>query len=428
MLLALATLGAKAQVEWTIWEGTIAGNNVSLTPQDFTNIAQDDILYIYASGTTDKGLAKQTGNWTWNEISSGWTLTNDGENYYYTLTAENVSTLTDSELKAFIVKNSNNSGTISKVTIRKKNSMIKTELSNTEVSFGNWANGYWSIDNSAALSKVVTGDYFYIPATRQTGKYTENSEEKDINYWQAQIYDGTNSSPTWKYSINSFSHDMWAQVQSSDVSNITSNKISANGQFYNCTGLYIYHPLPSFSIGSIGMATFSADVAVRVPDGIEAYRATLNGAKTAITLTKIDDGIIPANTGVIIKGTEGTVVEFTATTTENSVTSALSANVSATTLAAGDYVLYNNGGTAEFRKVTATQLAANKAYLPASALLSSPAPSLSISFDGMGNTTGISNVQKTVVEDNRIYNLNGQEVKNAGKGIFIKNGKKYIIK
>ena len=31
-------------------------------------------------------------------------------------------------------------------------------------------------------------------------------------------------------------------------------------------------------------------------------------------------------------------------------------------MTAGDYVLYNNSGTAEFRKVTATELAANKAY------------------------------------------------------------------
>ncbi len=89
----------------------------------------------------------------------------------------------------------------------------------------------------------------------------------------------------------------------------------------------------------------------------------------------------------------------------------------------------NDGATvAEFRKTSSGTLAANKAYLKISSSPASPAPSLSISFDGMGNTTGISNVQKTVVEDNRIYNLNGQEVKNAGKGIFIKNGKKYIIK
>ena len=43
------------------------------------------------------------------------------------------------------------------------------------------------------------------------------------------------------------------------------------------------------------------------------------------------------------------------------------------------------------------------------------------------------NAVKTVVEspateDDRIFNLSGQEVTNPGKGVYIRNGKKYIIK
>jgi hypothetical protein len=42
-------------------------------------------------------------------------------------------------------------------------------------------------------------------------------------------------------------------------------------------------------------------------------------------------------------------------------------------------------------------------------------------------STGISS-QPTVINDNRIYNLNGQQVKSMEKGIYITNGRKVIMK
>ena len=42
--------------------------------------------------------------------------------------------------------------------------------------------------------------------------------------------------------------------------------------------------------------------------------------------------------------------------------------------------------------------------------------------------TGVVASEKVVRQDNRIYNLLGQEVKNPGKGIYIMNGKKYIVR
>lgn len=48
-----------------------------------------------------------------------------------------------------------------------------------------------------------------------------------------------------------------------------------------------------------------------------------------------------------------------------------------------------------------------------------------ISIDG--ETTGIKNVQQTA-GDNKYYNLSGQQVDNPGKGLYIKNGKKVVIK
>ena len=46
---------------------------------------------------------------------------------------------------------------------------------------------------------------------------------------------------------------------------------------------------------------------------------------------------------------------------------------------------------------------------------------------GMGDATGIENVETAPVQNGRIYNILGQEVKSA-KGLVIKNGKKYIVR
>jgi hypothetical protein len=56
----------------------------------------------------------------------------------------------------------------------------------------------------------------------------------------------------------------------------------------------------------------------------------------------------------------------------------------------------------------------------------SAAKSLSIFVDG-NTPTGITEIDKMKnVENEQLYNLSGQQVRNAGKGIYIKNGKKII--
>ena len=58
---------------------------------------------------------------------------------------------------------------------------------------------------------------------------------------------------------------------------------------------------------------------------------------------------------------------------------------------------------------------------------SAGAPSLIMAFDG--TTTNVNQVKVVVNEDNVCYNLKGQRIENpTGKGIYIKNGKKVVIK
>lgn len=89
--------------------------------------------------------------------------------------------------------------------------------------------------------------------------------------------------------------------------------------------------------------------------------------------------------------------------------------------------LFLSGGKFWYSKGL-TKMKAFRAYFEFADVLASVEGSSApvfISFDG--GTTGINNVQQTV-GDNKYYNLSGQQVENPGKGLYIQNGKKVIIK
>ena len=49
-------------------------------------------------------------------------------------------------------------------------------------------------------------------------------------------------------------------------------------------------------------------------------------------------------------------------------------------------------------------------------------------IDGQ-EASGIEGLEVIATSNNgKIYNLNGQEVKSASKGLYIQNGKKYVVK
>ena len=541
---------AKADVEWTIWEGSTSmgdwAKSITLSPVNYADIEAGDILCLYATAESGKSasyyLQKINSDWSWADFvckaTISFTPTGTNANAQFEMTSDFVTELTASGINGLVIKGQYY--TLTKVSIKKKTSMIKHTLSADSKSFANWSTSY-----TIPAKTVTVGDFIYMPATRVTPvventnltektvysdnatnsegtisfnadnakygwtindswlnrngdgatatvnfseaisadvslvvgyEYEENSETKSTTvsttvnsgattvstsiptnstkvtniylqanngvsvklgtatasysnydpYSQTQISYTNGANWTTIYAVVKASHDVWKKIENTtDAGYITNNEWHVGGYYYNATGLYLYHPVTSFSIGSIGLATFCADVTVSVPDGIEAYYATVSSDKTKIELKKISDGVIPANTGVIIKGAAGSVVEFTATTTENVVTSALTGVTTATTMTAGNYVLYNNGGTAEFRKVTATELAANKAYLPAGAVSEAR---LSIVFDDE-ETTGISaTIMNNEKVNNEYYNLSGQRVTQPTKGLYIVNGKKVVIK
>ena len=183
----------------------------------------------------------------------------------------------------------------------------------------------------------------------------------------------------------------------------------------------------STTITAAGYSTFSAAYAVDFSkaEGLAAYTAKVNDGNKTITLTKIADGIVPANTGVVLKGAAG---EYTGTitTTDATVDNDLIANNAEITSDGTIYVL-NNGtnGIGFYPLAEGKTLAAGKAYLQ----LTSGAKGYSFVWND-GETTGIEENYEfgTMNSDAATFDLSGRKVANPTKGLYIKNGKKFIVK
>ena len=175
------------------------------------------------------------------------------------------------------------------------------------------------------------------------------------------------------------------------------------------------------TIGSTGYATFSSTKAVDFTNSaIKAYTAVASGKD--ITFTRIYQ--VPANTGVLLWGA--------ANATDNlpilngGQLSAVQDNLVGTSKAmdgealAGKYILAENDGVVGFYQAgSGASLAAGKAYLevPEGARIILPG----------SEATGINAVEAARAET-AVYNLQGQRMMKAAKGVNIVNGKKFLVK
>ncbi|SFW24446.1 Chitobiase/beta-hexosaminidase C-terminal domain-containing protein [Prevotellaceae bacterium HUN156] len=167
--------------------------------------------------------------------------------------------------------------------------------------------------------------------------------------------------------------------------------------------------------------------------GIKVYKAASDGTK--VNLTEIEDGIVPANTGVVLFSETAqsnvaipvTTADATADFSDNEL---IGINAKTKVAEAGangktNYILSNETAGVGFYKAAAAgaNLAAHKAYL------STSASATSRDFLGFeDDVTGINEVkgQKNVVEG--VYDLQGRKVVTPSKGLYIVNGKKVVIK
>lgn len=180
------------------------------------------------------------------------------------------------------------------------------------------------------------------------------------------------------------------------------------------------------------ICTYSSTKAFRVPAGVTAYYAKEKDASNIVRLKAVPDGIVPANQGVLLVGavnkTEAMLdVDYrTEVTAEGNIFSHTASG--ATAMGANCYVLANStNGIGFYHATPGTTLSQGKAYLDFSG---NPVRAFTLSFGDDDVTTGISSINADGnAESAPVYDLSGRRIAEPlGRGIYIKNGKKYFVK
>ena len=276
--------------------------------------------------------------------------------------------------------------------------------------------------------------------------------------WQMQAWTGNNASrPTsnvWISSSFDLHNTAYLRNNSQTPQDIatTGTEVTAEGDLYvvvrftktNAQGcfialrevnLYDGYRIKTTSTSNLNdVATFSASSNVAFPAGVTAYIASLSSG-SSVTLSPLAEGkSLPAQGGAILSAAaDNTYIDHFVYAFKSDAETDPRTNLlvgggdNAKELTTGSYYIFNKQGTeAVFSPLSADgSLAANKAALQYSTTNAQP---LSITF---GETAGINSVTNAQSDaEGLTYDFSGRQV-NAQKlpaGIYVKNGKKVIVK
>ena len=185
----------------------------------------------------------------------------------------------------------------------------------------------------------------------------------------------------------------------------------------------------TLNVGASGWATLVLGFNATIPTGVEVF-AVSQINETSVTLEPVT-GVLPANEAVLVKAPQGSYrFAYTSESVETLSANELKGTLYTTNVTPEDgitcYVLSNPAEGLGFYKAKLTdghfQNNANKVYLPVAHTTSQV---LKFNF----GTTGIEGVESNgTTAKSVIYDLSGRRVNATSKGIYIQNGKKFIVK
>ena len=161
-------------------------------------------------------------------------------------------------------------------------------------------------------------------------------------------------------------------------------------------------------------------------EGLTAYAAIVEGDN--VTFEPIT-GKVPAKTGMLLKAdAPGKYIILKALDETTAIENNAFIGVAGGTATAekGSFVLYAGNEGLGFYQTTAEAftVGANTAYIPANVV--SPTR-MFIPLTG-GETTGVDAIETVEAENVKFFDLQGRQVSKPTKGLYISNGKKYIVK
>lgn len=175
------------------------------------------------------------------------------------------------------------------------------------------------------------------------------------------------------------------------------------------------------------VATFSASSPVTFSSDATAYIA-INSNNTQVTLSPLNGALAAGQGSIVSKATTGDIYAYVSTEATDSRNNQLVGSGDATKeLTDGNYYIFNKKDNdavfSPLNNTASTTLAANKAALKTA---TTGGQALTLDF---GSVTGINTATTAMPATNATFDLSGRKVSgNLPAGLYIKNGKKLLIK
>lgn len=266
------------------------------------------------------------------------------------------------------------------------------------------------------------------------------------------LSDETSDALISQFGYNKESKDfgIYAKTQSSDILSswimYRVNGGSSSERYLNHQGAYMKEVLKSLesgklwklvpaaslemSQGEVAVAAFSAPVATTIPNDVWVYSATASDDQT-VTLKHVEGKVLPANTPVILAARTAGNYEFLPSVSEDEAVKIENNLLKCTTggliLAPAQCMVLNFGNGEAYMAPAqmGTALKGYSAYLPQNG----QSVKKTLVFDELPPATGILTPEGELTEgNNKIYDLSGRQVKTPTKGVYIRNGQKFIVK
>lgn len=272
-----------------------------------------------------------------------------------------------------------------------------------------WFIGSNGLDLKLYSKKVDEVETTKITISAPSGKKLVKFIIKGSSFGSMTADKGTYDSGTWTGSENEVTLT-WGGSSTIGLSTVT--------VFYTDQEIAV-------SMNEYGYMTYcNKNVALSFGD-LEAFVVSAVGADN-VTLSPITQA--PSNTPVVLKGAAGSHNLIVLESAESIETNKLkvSAGSITTTESETRYALANKNSIVGFYKVNAgTMVPEGKCYVSVSNSTPSARDFLEFSIEGEATSIGnIDNVQSA----NEVYDLQGRRVAQPAMGLYIKNGKKVIIK
>ncbi len=297
-----------------------------------------------------------------------------------------------------------------------------------------------SENNKGYVMKVSNMDDRYLG--KSSTKYSWNASNTDETTWVIEPIEA--GSDVYYIKQNAIGDAVYLGNKDGIVANGSYKNIYTNQKLADASSKenlqWVFLQKMDVSISSAKAATLFTPIAVNIPEGVTAKYVKAEGenigSEGRLLYTKLN-GIIPANTAVVLTGEQGTYTFLeTKETGEQVEGNVLFGYATDTNTADSDHTLTGADGTVfalankagygvGFFPFAKTKYSAGKAYLDISGLSVSGDVRMFNIFDE-DMETGIMETENGNVKTENCFDLSGRRVENAKKGVFIVNGKKVI--